>query len=100
MNFLFIFADMLSVRFLLLLWIGLAYSATMLTNIDTTIQPTVQISLEDDEEDYEEYEEEEEDDEIDLSGNDMVLEAEGKVEQKSNHKSYISSRRLSCDMKL
>ena len=77
-----------SAKSLLLLWIGFAASATMLTNIDTTIQPTVQISLEDDEDEYEEYEEEE--DEIDLSGKDMVLEAVGKVQKKcSNHKSRI-----------
>ena len=89
-----------SAKSLLLLWIGFAASATMLTNIDTTIQPTVQISLEDDEDDYDEYEEEEDDDEIDLSGKDMVLEAVGKVQKKcSNHKSHLSSR-LFYDMKI
>ena len=81
-----------SAKSLLLLWIGFAASATMLTNINTTIQPTVQISLEDDEDEYEEYEEEEEDDEIDLSGKDMVLEAVGKVQKKcSNKKGHIST---------
>ena len=90
-----------SAKSLLLLWIGFAASATMLTNIDTTIHPTVQISLEDDEDEYDEYEEEEEeDDEIDLSGKDMVLEAVGKVKKKcSNHKSHISSR-LFYDLKI
>ena len=79
-----------SAKSLLILWIGFAASATMLTNIDTTIQPTVQISLENDEDEYEEYEEEE--DEIDLSGKDMVLEAVGKVQKKcSNQKGHIST---------
>ena len=69
-------------RSLLFLWIiGLADSATVLTNIDTTIQPTVQIGVEDEyhDEEYEEGFEEDKDEEIDLSGKDMVLEAVGKV---------------------
>ena len=76
-------------RSLLFLWIiGLADSATVLTNIDTTInnidttiQPTVQIGVEDEyyDEEYEEGFEEDEEEEIDLSGKDMVLEAVGKV---------------------
>ena len=70
-----IFADMAlylmaSVRSMLLLWIGLATSATVLT----TIQPTVQISVD---EDYEDGFEEE--DGMDIPGKDMVLEAVGKV---------------------
>ena len=74
-----IFADMAlylmaSVRSMLLLWIGLATSATVLTAIDTTIQPTVQISVD---EDYEDGFEEE--DGMDIPGKDMVLEAVGKV---------------------
>ena len=71
-----------SARSLLLLWIGLAASATMLTNIDPTIQPTVQISVEDEggDEEYgfEGFEEEDEE----ISGKDMALEAVGKVETK------------------
>ena len=97
-----IFADMAlaSAKSLLLLWIGFAASATMLTNIDTTIQPTDQISLEDDDEGYEEGFEEEEDEEVDIPGKDMVLEAVGKVKKKcSNHKSHISTR-LFHDMKI
>ena len=72
-------------RLLLLLWIGLAASATMLTNIDPTIQPTVQISVEDEDGDeeygFEGFEEEEDEDE-EISGKDMALEAVGKVETK------------------
>ena len=70
-----------SARLLLLLWIGLAASATMLTNIDPTIQPTVQISVEDEDVD-EEYGFKEEEENEEISGKDMALEAVGKVETK------------------
>ena len=59
----------------------------MLTNIDTTIQPTVQISAEDefeeDEDGFEEsFEDDEDEEEIEMPGKDMALEAVGKVETK------------------
>ena len=77
--------EILPIRWFLLLWVGLATSATILTNVDTTISAEGLVRLEEDEEDYEEdeegseEEEEEEDYEVELPGKDMALEAMGRV---------------------
>ena len=75
--------EILPIRWFLLLWVGLATSATILTtvdNVDTTISAEGLVRLEEDEEDYEEDEEgSEEDYEVELPGKDMALEAMGRV---------------------
>ena len=71
--------EILPIRWFLLLWVGLATSATILTNVDTTISAEGLVRLEEDEEGSEEEEEEEEDYEVELPGKDMALEAMGRV---------------------
>ena len=76
--------EILPIRWFLLLWVGLATSATILTtvdNVDTTISAEGLVRLEEDEGDFEEDEEssEEEDYEVELPGKDMALEAMGRV---------------------
>ena len=76
--------EILPIRWFLILWVGLATSATILTtvdNVDTTISAEGLVRLEEDEGDFEEDEEssEEEDYEVELPGKDMALEAIGRV---------------------
>ena len=77
--------EILPIRWFLLLWVGLATSATILTTVDTTISAEGLVRLEEDEGDFEEdeesseEEEEEEDYEVELPGKDMALEAIGRV---------------------
>ena len=71
--------EILPIRWFLLLWVGLATSATILTNVDATISAEGLVRLEEDEEGSEEEEEEEEDYEVELPGKDMALEAMGRV---------------------
>ena len=81
--------EILPIRWFLLLWVGLATPATILTtvdNVDTTISAEGLVRLEEDEGDFEEDEEgseeekgEEEDYEVELPGKDMALEAMGRV---------------------
>ena len=80
--------EILPIRWFLLLWVGLATPATILTtvdNVDTTISAEGLVRLEEDEGDFEEdeesseEEEEEEDYEVELPGKDMALEAMGRV---------------------
>ena len=79
--------EILPIRWFLLLWVGLATSATILTNVDTTISAEGLVRLEKNEGDFEEDEEgseeeegeEEEDYEVELPGKDMALEAMGRV---------------------
>ena len=66
--------EILPIRWFLLLWVGLATSATILTNVDTTISAEGLVRLEEDEEGSEE-----EDYEVELPGKDMALEAMGRV---------------------
>ena len=69
--------EILPIRWFLLLWVGLATSATILTNVDTTISTEGLVRLEEDKEGSEE--EEEMDYEVELPGKDMALEAMGRV---------------------
>ena len=77
--------EILPIRWFLLLWVGLATSATILTTVDTAISAEGLVRLEEDEGDFEEdeesseEEEEEEDYEVELPGKDMALEAMGRV---------------------
>ena len=79
--------EILPIRWFLLLWVGLATSATILTtvdNVDTTISAEGLVRLEEDEGDFEKdeessEEEEEEDYEVELPGKDMALETMGRV---------------------
>ena len=77
--------EILPIRWFLILWVGLATSATILTtvdNVDTTISAEGLVRLEEDDEDFEDDEEgseEEEDYEVELPGKDMALEAMGRV---------------------
>ena len=84
--------EILPIRWFLILWVGLATSATILTtvdNVDTTISAERLVRLEEDEGDFEddeegseeeeEEEEEEEDYEVELPGKDMALETMGRV---------------------
>ena len=69
--------EILPIRWFILLWVGLATSATILTNVDTTISAEGLVRLEEDKEGSEE--EEEMDYEVELPGKDMALEAMGRV---------------------
>ena len=73
--------EILPIRWFLLLWVGLATSATILTKVETTISAEGLVRLEEDEKDLKEEEEgsEEEDYEVELPGKDMALEAMGRV---------------------